>query len=552
MFEIRSRDLNWLIIVFLCIPLCAYVYSLARSRLSPAARRFLVGVLVAQLLVVAFSLAIRPTSLHQEWLWAIDGEWNIPSMSASTQLALVAGVALLAALFNTSNPVWQRLYLLGVGAVFLFLGVDEFFDLRPVVRNLRDYYIATGAAIIAATAIVIFRRPRRLWIWSFMLLLGLSLVAFGGLVFDDVYKLCGTLLFLRPRYECFDTHFLEELLELLGSALALVAMLGHFSEMAPRPRIARLLYILPFLWIVLLISKSPVPDVPKNRPRHTIQTPSSVRFESGEYLYGYHIELKDDAIALYLYSFPWESETKQLGYSIHLVDQVSGDSVARSDGYMKRSRVTRLFGEYFVRLYVQEIEIDIQAQIPVNRAYRVTLALWSELNGDFVPEQVTSSDLRLLNESSVVLGEIVIPGETALPNIVPVAKFDNGFALVKVEMPESAAPGEALALRFDWFTDKLGREDHVQFLHLRHESSGNWLVFDQQPLGARLPTRLWYPGLLDSETWQIMLPDDLAPGRYSVFTGLYRTRDQTRVAAEDSDGAPWLDARVPLGIITIA
>jgi len=43
-----------------------------------------------------------------------------------------------------------------------------------------------------------------------------------------------------------------------------------------------------------------------------------------------------------------------------------------------------------------------------------------------------------------------------------------------------------------------GREEYVQFLHLGHEESGEWQVYDQQPLGARLPTRLWYSGLVDS------------------------------------------------------
>ena len=91
----------------------------------------------------------------------------------------------------------------------------------------------------------------------------------------------------------------------------------------------------------------------------------------------------------------------------------------------------------------------------------------------------------------------------------------------------------------------------MQFLHFSHEESGEWWVYDQQPLGPRLPTRLWYSGLADSEIWQVPLPADLAPGRYTIFTGLYRTRDQQRVPASDSEGKSWLDARVRLGILTI-
>ena len=81
--------------------------------------------------------------------------------------------------------------------------------------------------------------------------------------------------------------------------------------------------------------------------------------------------------------------------------------------------------------------------------------------------------------------------------------------------------------------------------------SGVWFVYDHQPLGPRLPTRLWYSGLADSETWQVPLPADLAPGRYNIFTGLYRARDQERIPASDADGEPWLDARVSLGALII-
>ena len=81
--------------------------------------------------------------------------------------------------------------------------------------------------------------------------------------------------------------------------------------------------------------------------------------------------------------------------------------------------------------------------------------------------------------------------------------------------------------------------------------SGAWFVYDHQPLGPRLPTRLWYSGLADSETWQAPLPADLAPGRYSVFTGLYRARDQERIPASGAEGTPWLDARVPLGSLLV-
>ena len=553
MLEVRPRDLTWIFIILLYFPVCLLFFLRLRSGLSSTSKRLAMVMLAAQVIVIVLSLAIRPTSLLQEWLWAIDGEWNIPSILASTQIALVASVALFIALLNRTMPSWRRLYMLGIGLVFLFLGLDEFFDFRPHIYRLREFYIAVGAVIAIVTAAVAIRSPRRSWIWHICLLVGLSLVAVAGMSIDRTDIFCGTIGFVRPYGECVNTNFFEESLEFLGTWLVLVAMLGEFSGIAPtpQPKFRRMLYLAPVLWILLLISKSPVPDVPSDRPRYVTQSASSVRFESGEYLYGHHIEQRNKAVALKLFSFPWQSVNMELGYSIHLVDQVSGDSVASRDELLKRDRSVRLFGEYFVRVYVQEIEIDIPPQTPVNRALRVVLTLWRDLGGEYAPEQVISSDRQLLDESQVVLGEIVLPAATVRSRTFPVAEFDNGFSLDAVDMPESAPPGETLTIRFTWYAVKPGREDHVQFLHLGHEASGNWFVFDQQPLGSRLPTRLWYGGLADSETWQVLLPVELATGRYTVFTGLYRTRDQERVPSNNSDGTPWLEARVPLGILTI-
>ena len=70
-------------------------------------------------------------------------------------------------------------------------------------------------------------------------------------------------------------------------------------------------------------------------------------------------------------------------------------------------------------------------------------------------------------------------------------------------------------------------------------------------LGRALAHALWYSGLADTEIWRIPLPKDLAPGRYDVWTGLYRADDQERLGASDAAGAPYPDARVLLGAINI-
>ena len=110
-------------------------------------------------------------------------------------------------------------------------------------------------------------------------------------------------------------------------------------------------------------------------------------------------------------------------------------------------------------------------------------------------QEILASDHRLLSDTQVILDELIIPSPSTSSSADALAVFDNGFTLDAVDLPEYARAGETLAIPVSWRSDVKGSEDHVQFLHFGHEESGTWWIYDQQPLGPRLPTRLWYSGL---------------------------------------------------------
>jgi hypothetical protein len=276
-----------------------------------------------------------------------------------------------------------------------------------------------------------------------------------------------------------------------------------------------------------------------------------VQFESGLALHGYDLTGSDDAYSVRLYTSAQQGDYLGLGYSVSLVDQVTGKSVAYHDDWADHQHGIWLFGPGYEPLYRQSMEIKLPSQPPVNRALSLVMAVWRKQGGEFRRQATLHSDLQRHSATQVVLTELVIPAEIPLPPADPIARFENGFSLDRVALAETAHAGHNLVIDFTWRSDVQASEDHAQFLHLGHVESGEWWVYDQAPLGARLPTRLWYSGLADSETWQAPLPADLAPGHYEVFTGLYRTRDQQRVATTNADGRPWLDNRVALGTIVI-
>ena len=526
--------LNRLFVLLLYLSIGLICYFRLFPRLLPTARRLAIFFLVAQVLVIVVSLQIQPSSAFERWLWRLNGEWNIAATLASTQMALVGGVALATAWLAKSRPALRRFYLVAVSLVFLYMARDEYQVVHEYISNWRQYYTVVGLAVVAGTVIAAARSPRRMWIWYVVFLAGLAISASGAFVLEHFrhQELCSGVGILQLD-GCLKLGLFEEYLELSGMFLVLVAMLGWFSDSPRRPsrRIQRMIYALPALWIVLLVLTTAIIPI----ARQAYAQPAAVKFESDVDLHAFRIEGGRKHFNIHLFLSPGSGDFDDLGYSIHLVDQVSGDSIVSRDKYVD-VQLDFLLAPGYVPVYRQWVNAEFPTRIPFNRAMWIVLTLWRELGGDYVRQQVWSSDLQLLDETQVVLGELVMPDQSNVPTTGPLARFDNGFTLDAVVMPKSAKPGEALTMLFSWRSDVDGSEDHGQFLHVGQAATGEWWVYDQNPLGARLPTRLWYEGLADGETWQVPLPADLAPGRYNVFTGLYRTRDLERIPARDGDG----------------
>ena len=328
-----SDELIRIFIFLLYVPACVISFWQLIPRLSRNAARLASLMLVAQLLVIVVSLELDATSQFDKWLWDFHEEWNIPATLASTQLAVVGGVALITAWLARARPALFRFYLAATGCVFVYLGLDEYLALHEFYEAWERYYIALGLAVVAATLYVAWRSTKRTWIWHFCLLFGLALSVLGAMVFNALPRTCDS---LGPiiLHGCLEFYFQEECLELLGIWLTLVAMLGHFSDSVPTPRcLARvLLYALPILWILLLLLNSLIPRL----ELRLIAKPASVAYESDIYLNGYTLENLGESSRVRLFVSAPQRKYLGLGYSIHLVDQVSGESVAGFDEWGDR------------------------------------------------------------------------------------------------------------------------------------------------------------------------------------------------------------------------
>lgn len=530
------------------VPVCLVAYWRLIPRLSLDAKRFAGGMLAAQILVILLAAQNQPASKFDDWLWDFHEEWNIPATFATLQLAAVGGVALLAACFGRAQAALLRWYWLGIGLVFLFLAADEYLALHEVIPEWELRYIALGATVVAATLVVAWRSARRARLWHVCLLVGLAISVAGAMLVNALPIPCGGLGFLRFE-GCLEFYFLEESLEFLGIWLTLVALLGQFTDALPSATAIarRLMFALPAVALVAIFANSLAPQL---EVRLRAQ-PASVEFSADIHLRAYHLERSAGETTARLYLAARQADFIGLDLSIHLVDQVTGESVASRDEWVDRQHGFWLFGPDYAPTTRQGLQVIIPPDAPRNRALWAVLTLWRKKGGKYTRQKVVSSDLQLLDDRQIVLGELALPGAASAEPPSFLAVFEGGFGLEPAQLPERARAGETLALAFAWRSADNGREDYVQFLHFVHEETGAWWGYDRQPLGPRLPTRLWYSGLVDSETWSVPLPADLASGRYAVYTGLYRIHDLARVPASDAAGSPWRDASVLLGHVRV-
>ena len=529
----------------LYLALGAIVYRWFIPRLSWAGKRLASLMLVAQVVAIAWSQVIPPSTSFEEWLWNLDREWNIPSTLASAQLALVAFSALITAWLARSLSAWQRLYFAALSLVFVFLAYDEYALVHEFLAHWHEIYILLGITVVLATLAVALRAQRQMRIWHFLLIAGLAIGGMGAIVIE-----APTVFSLDFFTYGANRSWLEESFEFAGIWVVLVALLGHLSDLSARPPVRLRVYLgLVLLWLLFLSQARAILPVEHYAGRSDA---ANVVFEGGSRLRGYLMENNKKHIHLFL--SPGQRDylgqaLSGLGYSIHLVDQVSGESISSRDRFTHRRHFLLTPG--YTPVYRQWVEMERPAAVQDNHAYWIVLTLWRESDGDYRPLEILESDLPLLVDTQVVLGEKVWRDRPSAASGDSLALFDNGFVLDAWEAPDTVRAGDPLTIAFSWRSDADGSEDHAQFLHLGHVESGEWWVYDQQPLGARLPTRLWYRGLADSETWQVPLPADLAPGRYDVFSGLYRARDKERIPVRDAAGDYFLDARVPLGSLVI-
>jgi hypothetical protein len=153
--------------------------------------------------------------------------------------------------------------------------------------------------------------------------------------------------------------------------------------------------------------------------------------------------------------------------------------------------------------------------------------------------------------------ETFITGERPQPLVPLAATFGDNLLFTGYTIApfgESLRAGGVLPITLFWDVKRQPDEDFNVFLHLCQNCALPPVASDDgPPLGGSLPTSVWLPRKPVHDERAIVLPRDLAPGRYTLLLGLYRPGDPSPNARLGASGATALEGnRVVLGEIVIS
>ena len=126
--------------------------------------------------------------------------------------------------------------------------------------------------------------------------------------------------------------------------------------------------------------------------------------------------------------------------------------------------------------------------------------------------------------------------------------------LLGYDLPsQTVSWGESLELTLYWQAQTRMSESYHVFVHLDSAGTGGQTVAqgDKAPLDGDWPTWAWEPAQPFADHYTVRVPPGVAPGRYSVWVGMYRPTDGARLdvfglADRIRDRAIWL-ADVEIG-----
>jgi len=244
----------WITLVVITLVYFGAIRLLLWKHLSLLARQVLIVlVVVSYVLGILNVFAWTADSEFVRWFYDMNQELSIGSMFSSVQLMGVAGCSLLLAGFQKKVPLWQRAFWGLVLLVFVFLSIDEYYELHEIILEASRYYFAITGSVTALLTLAMLwfvLRERAHELGGF--LAGLGVIGFFGVIGEPLIwsNLC---VIKSVGFYCHRYNLIEEFGEVAGTAIALAALLSLADHMIDTTRLKRAHFALAGiagLWLV--------------------------------------------------------------------------------------------------------------------------------------------------------------------------------------------------------------------------------------------------------------------------------------------------------------
>jgi len=139
-----------------------------------------------------------------------------------------------------------------------------------------------------------------------------------------------------------------------------------------------------------------------------------------------------------------------------------------------------------------------------------------------------------------IIGSVrVLPAESAAvrPQHIVTAQLGDGIRLLGYDLLGvfPAEAGRPAAITLYWLADRRQAEEYTVLLHLRDADGNNVVYGDGQPRDGGWPTWAWEPGQTVVDRHVLSIPEGTPPGSYSLWAGLYRLADESRLPVNGPD-----------------
>ena len=161
-------------------------------------------------------------------------------------------------------------------------------------------------------------------------------------------------------------------------------------------------------------------------------------------------------------------------------------------------------------------------------ADRITVPLDEETA---VPTQVRLWAKLQDGTGSVEIGQLkAVPLTQATIQTNPLAIMGEHIQLIEANIaPNQAQPGDSVQVQLKWQALDPPAQPLTAFVHMGDPTMAPLAQSDAPPLKGDFPTQLWDTGDIITDTYNLILPENVSAGDYPIYTGFYDSNSGERL-----------------------